>query len=421
MRMSGRLSLFEAFGIEIEYMIVDAATFDVRPICDRLFTAVAGGFVDEIERGPIAWSNELARHVVELKTNGPARALDGLHEAFAADVRAIDEVLARFRARLLGTGMHPWMLPHELELWPGGQNEVYESFDRIFGCKGHGWANLQSVHINLPFADDDELTRLHRAIRLLLPMLPALAASSPICEGRRAGWLDYRMEVYRHNADRVPSIAGNVVPEDITGEADYQRVILAPMYRDIAALDSLGVLQEEWLNSRGAIARFDRHAVEIRVVDCQECPRADLAIVEAVVAVLRTLVARMPSQALPTAAAPAQPGSSQPGASQHGTEALAQVFLATIRDAEAALLPADYVHALAGIDRALPAGELWARLLDGVTLSRAAGDALDVLLRQGPLARRILRAAPAEAGRGALERVYHGLADCLRGNALFQP
>jgi gamma-glutamylcysteine synthetase len=250
-------------------MIVDAATFDVRPICDRLFTAVAGGFVDEIERGPIAWSNELARHVVELKTNGPARALDGLHEAFAADVRAIDEVLARFRARLLGTGMHPWMLPHELELWPGGQNEVYESFDRIFGCKGHGWANLQSVHINLPFADDDELTRLHRAIRLLLPMLPALAASSPICEGRRAGWLDYRMEVYRHNADRVPSIAGNVVPEDITGEADYQRVILAPMYRDIAALDTQGVLQEEWLNSRGAIARFDRHAVEIRVVDCQ--------------------------------------------------------------------------------------------------------------------------------------------------------
>jgi carboxylate-amine ligase len=414
--MGNRLSLFEAFGIEIEYMIVDAATLDVRPICDRLFTEVAGRFVDEVERGPIAWSNELARHVVELKTNGPAASLEGLHEAFAADVRAIDDVLARFRARLLGTGMHPWMQPDELELWPGGQNEVYESFDRIFGCQGHGWANLQSVHINLPFADDDELTRLHRAIRLLLPVLPALAASSPICEGRRSGWLDYRMEVYRHNADRVPSIAGSVVPEDITGEEDYQRTILAPMYRDIAHLDTLGVLQEEWLNSRGAIARFDRHAVEIRVVDCQECPRADLAIVEAVVAVLRTLVARMPSATVSASGVPAQPGPPQPG-----TEALAQVFLATIRDAEAALLPADYVRAVAGVDRALPAGELWARLLDGVTLSRAAGDALAVLLRQGPLARRILRAAPVEAGRGALERVYHGLADCLRTNTLFQP
>lgn len=401
-----RLSLFEAFGIEIEYMIVDAATFNVRPICDRLFTEVAGSFVDEIERGPIAWSNELARHVVELKTNGPAASLDGLHEAFAADVRAIDDVLARFRAQLLGTGMHPWMRPDELELWPGGQNEIYESFDRIFSCKGHGWANLQSVHINLPFADDAELTRLHRAIRLLLPVLPALSASSPICEGRRSGWLDYRMEVYRHNADRIPSIAGRIVPEDITGEADYGRVILQPMYRDIAPLDTASVLQEEWLNSRGAIARFDRHAVEIRVVDCQESPRADLAIVEAVVGVLRALVPRMSS-----AADVAQPG----------TDALAKVFEATIRDGEATLLPADYVGWLGAGVRAMPAGELWARLLDGVALSRAAADALQVLLHQGPLARRILRALHEDSSRAGLERVYRRLGDCLRGNMLFTP
>ena len=34
------LSLFEGFGIEIEYMIVDSATLNVRPLCDRLFTEV---------------------------------------------------------------------------------------------------------------------------------------------------------------------------------------------------------------------------------------------------------------------------------------------------------------------------------------------------------------------------------------------
>ena len=32
------------------------------------------------------------------------------------------------------------------------------------------------------------------------------------------------------------------------------------------------------MNSRGAIARFDRNAIEIRVIDVQECPKADLAI-----------------------------------------------------------------------------------------------------------------------------------------------
>ena len=47
---------------------------------------------------------------------------------------------------------------------------------------------------------------------------------------------------------------------------------------DIAPLDPDGTLQHEWLNSRGAIARFDRNAIEIRVLDIQECPVADLAI-----------------------------------------------------------------------------------------------------------------------------------------------
>ena len=402
--MSKTLSLFEGFGIEIEYMIVDAATFNVRPICDRLFTSVAGSLVDEIERGPIAWSNELAGHVVELKTNGPAPRLDDVHEAFALEVRAINEILTPFRAQLLGTGMHPWMLPDELVLWPGGQNEIYESYDRIFSCKGHGWANLQSVHINLPFADDAELARLHKAIRLLLPVLPALCASTPLCEGRRSGWLDYRMEVYRHNADRVPSIAGQIVPEDINSQAEYEQRILAPMYAEIAPLDTLHVLQEEWLNSRGAIARFDRNAVEIRVVDCQECPKADLAIVEAVVGVLRALVPRMRMT-------DAQPD----------TSALAAVFLATIRDGEATRLPADYVGALTGNARAMSAGELWARLLNGVSLSAAAAAALDVQMHQGPLARRILRAVHEDTSRAGLEHVYRELGRCLQANVLFAP
>ena len=400
--MSKTLSLFEGFGIEIEYMIVDAATFNVRPICDRLFTTVAGLLVDEIERGPIAWSNELAGHVVELKTNGPAPNLDGVHEAFALEVRAINEILMPFRAQLLGTGMHPWMLPDELVLWPGGQNEIYESFDRIFSCKGHGWANLQSVHINLPFADDAELARLHKAIRLLLPVLPALSASTPLCEGRRSGWLDYRMEVYRHNADRIPSIAGQIVPEDINSRAEYEQRILAPMYADIAALDTLNVLQEEWLNSRGAITRFDRNAVEIRIVDCQECPRADLAIVEAVVGVLRALVPRM-------SMTDAQPD----------TGTLSGLFLATIRDGETTRLPADYVGALTGNARSMSAGELWARLLNGVALSSAAAAAIELQMQQGPLARRILRAVHEDSSRAGLEQVYRELGRCLQANELF--
>src|SRR5690606_30349750 len=126
---------------------------------------------------------------------------------------------------------------------------------RIFDCRGHGWANLQSVHLNLPFANDDQFGRLHAAIRLLLPLLPALAASSPLIESRRSGLLDTRLDVYRSNAARIPSVSGQVIPEPVYTRSDYDREILQRMYRDVAPFDPDGTLQHEWLNARGAIAR----------------------------------------------------------------------------------------------------------------------------------------------------------------------
>src|SRR5262245_8887859 len=85
------LQLFDAYGIELEYMIVDSRTLDVRAVDDELFRAVAGEYASDVERGPITWSNELVTHVVELKTTGPAESLDGLAEQFQSEVRAINE------------------------------------------------------------------------------------------------------------------------------------------------------------------------------------------------------------------------------------------------------------------------------------------------------------------------------------------
>ena len=258
----------------------------------------------EISRGAMAWSNELARHVIELKTDGPVPTLSGVAERFAGEVGQIESRLAPLGACLMPAGMHPWMEPaRDFALWPHGDRVIYEAFDRIFDCRGHGWSNLQSMHLNLPFAGDAQFGALHAAVRALLPRLPALAASSPFKEGRHAGWLDGRLEVYRDNAARVPSVTGVVVPEPIFTRADYL-ALLEKIYADLAPLDPAGTLRHEWVNARGAIARFDRDAIEIRVLDAQECPRADLAIAAAVSAVLRALCApeqQAPLRALETA------------------------------------------------------------------------------------------------------------------------
>ncbi len=395
------LHLFQGFGVELEYMIVDEGTLDVRPITDKVLYEVAGEYLSEVELGEIAWSNELALHVIELKTNGPAASLAPLAELFQQHVARINQLLQPMGARLMPTAMHPWMDPHtELKLWPHEYNPIYESYNRIFDCSGHGWANLQSVHLNLPFSGDDEFGRLHAAIRLLMPLLPAIAASSPVVDRRLTGLADNRLEVYRTNAQRVPSVAGDVIPEPIFTRADYEREIFQRMYRDIAPLDPQGVLHYEWLNSRGAIARFDRNTIEIRVLDVQECPAADLAICQAIAAVLQALIDQRWTNVVEQQSL--------------GVEPLVRIFLRTIRDAERAVIDdAAYLQQF-GIRATRPtAGDVWQQIV-----AQDAGDKpLTTILREGPLSRRIERALAGNTSR--LPEVYCELCHCLADGRMF--
>jgi len=407
------LHLFAGHGIELEYMIVDADDLRVRPIADRVIEAESGRIDNEIERGAFAWSNELARHVIEIKTNGPVAGLGGVAAGFQAEIDRIGAHLASESARLMPGGVHPSMDPAaEFALWPHGDREIYAAFDRIFDCSGHGWANLQSAHLNLPFADDDEFGRLHAAARALLPLLPALAASSPWLDGRDAGWLDARLAVYARNARRVPSVSGAVVPEPVFTRREYE-ALLEGIYRDLAPLDPGGVLRHEWVNARGCIARFDRMAIEIRLLDTQECPWADVAIAAVVAAVLRTLCDPSPRH--------------QARLRALETGALARVLWACAADAERA--PIDDMALLAALGlpaRKCRAEDVWWRLVE----RDLAGDdaaphrsVLDHVLDQGCLARRMraLAGVPPggarEPGHAVDEETLHGvvqaLCDCL--------
>ena len=407
-----RLPAFGGYGIELEYMIVDRESLSICPIAAELLRALASRRTATITRGALGWSNELVRHVVETKNVVPTAALGRLPAQFAGEIRDANRILLSAGAMLMPTAMHPWMDPDsETFLWddPSG---AYGAYDRIYGCRGHGWSNLQSMHINLPFGDDREFARLHAAIRLVLPLLPALAASSPIADGKPTGVLDFRLHAYRSICAITPTVSGRVIPETVQSRSEYEATILAPMYAEVAAHGDGGVLQHEWLNSRGAIPRFDRDAIEIRVVDVQECPRADLAIAAAAIAVIKALYsaetcALEDQQAIPT-------------------ESLHALLLATIRDADQAVIADARYLALLGIDRPrCAASEAWHALLDKVTDEAGGHDVwwrapIDVMLRRGPLARRILRSLDGDPSRERISVVYRALCECLEQGRLFE-
>ena len=405
------LGLFEGVGVEIEYMIVDRERLNVLPVCDQVLAAEAGEITTDVEFDDISWSNELVLHVIELKTTAPVADLTGLAEAFQTHVGRINKRLEPLGGMLLPTAMHPWMHPdRETKLWPHEYNAVYETFNRIFDCRGHGWSNLQSTHINLPFKGDEEFGRLHAAIRLLLPIMPALAASSPFVDGRATGILNNRMAMYKKNAARSQSISGDVIPEPVYTRDQYEEQILQRIYRDLAPHDPDGTLRYEWANARGAIARFDRSAIEIRVLDVQETPAADVAIVALIVEVLRAL----------TDEAWCDLRTQQ----RFDTRELAAMLDDCIRDGEHAVISdTQYLHSLGvGGLGPLPAGDVWRSLLQAVRQRPNASpmvhsQSAEGILAVRPLARTLLHDEGDQGIQSGLHQRYLHLAHQLADGA----
>jgi gamma-glutamyl:cysteine ligase YbdK (ATP-grasp superfamily) len=402
-----RLRAFEGCGIELEYALVRRDTLDVAPIADEALRVLSGATTPpcDVARGMFGWSNELTLHVLELKNADPTIPVDLLASRFHYEVREMNAALADLGARLMPAGMHPWMDPRcETRLWPHANAEIYRAYDRIFDCSTHGYANLQSMHVNLPFDGDEEFARLHDAVRMVIPILPALAASSPYVEGNRASALDYRLEVYRTNAQRVPQVTGAVVPERCCGTKDYEREVLQPMYDAIAEHDPDGVLQYEWLNARGAIARFDRGAIEIRVLDTQECPRMDIGLA----ALVLDLVQAVSERRLPAANAAALP-----------TPCLADILHACVRDAENARIQhCDYLAAFGMRSGSCSAAGLWEAIAERLEAMHAPRiglwrGPLAHILGRGTLARRLLAIAGRKPSRARLHRAYAAVCDAL--------
>lgn len=408
--MGKKYHLFEVFGIELEYMLINAGDFGVTPIVDELLTLKNGSLTDDIDNGKIAWSNELVAHVVELKTNGPTSNLDNLASAFHKNIIEINALLSTVNAQLLPTAAHPLMNPlTDTQLWKHSYSEVYALYNRIFNCKGHGWSNVQSTHINLPFFDDIEFEKLHAAIRIILPIIPGLCASSPILEGKSTGFKDSRLEYYKTNQKEIPEMTGLVIPEQVFTKAAYQTAIFEPINKAIKPYDSENILDHYFLNSRGAIARFDRNAIEIRLVDIQECPQADIAICVCIIEVVKLLVNNE------TASLEAQKSWSK--------EVLYNILNPCIKDGENHIVTNLKYLNLFKIAQACTVQDIWKQLYKLVkkNIHEIHYQAIETIISKGTLSTRILKAIDNDFSENNIKNIYKQLAGCLQENEVFNP
>ncbi|MFD1162838.1 glutamate-cysteine ligase family protein [Hwangdonia seohaensis] len=402
--------LFDVYGIELEYMLVNKDTFKVAPQVDELLTKKAGELKADVENGDIAWSNELVAHVIELKTNGPTENTDDLAEKFHANILEIDALLQPLNLQLLGSASHPLMNPNtDTQLWKHSYSEVYALYNTIFNCKGHGWSNVQSTHINLPFYDDKEFEKLHAAIRIILPLLPGLCASSPILEGKITGFKDTRLEFYKTNQKEIPELTGLVIPERVFSKLDYHATIFEPIKKAIRPYDKNKILDQHFLNSRGAIARFDRNAIEIRLVDIQESPKADIAICALIIEVLKALVKKE------FAVLKEQKSWIK--------EALFTILNDAIKHGEDSVIEDEAYLKLFNLKPTASVKDVWKHLYQSVksTLHKSHHEAIELILEEGTLATRLLKAVGNDTSENHIVSVYRDMQKCLKTNTLFKP
>ncbi|WED42572.1 glutamate-cysteine ligase family protein [Legionella cardiaca] len=401
--------IFSVLGIEIEYMLVDRHHLNVQPRSDLILQALGGQLANEIVLEDIAISNELVMHVLELKNNGPKPPNAPIAKQFQHAIEQLQPILNAHDLQLLPTGAHPWMDPlKETKRWPHGNRDIYQQFDTIFNCQGHGWANLQSMHVNLPFANDEEFSQLHNAIRLILPLLPALAASTPFLDGKKTGLKDSRLYYYGKNQQSIPLISGDIIPEFIRSEAQYRQDILAPMYQAISAFDPQGILQYEWLNSRAAIPKFEYKAIEIRILDSQECVQADIAIALAIHAILKYW----------------QNNSAYYLDNPCETQRLKGVYDQVVKSGFT--VPIDDSELCKQWQlprRTMTSRDVWSSLLERVSseLDRDTQRVLEFILSQGSLSERLLSACGNDIQQSTLLHVYRQLSHCLLTNQMFNP
>ena len=134
---------------------------------------------------------------------------------------------------------------------------------------------------------------MHNAAALVIPYLPAVAASSPMFDGSLQPSVDNRMEwIFRHQA-AIPESQGEILPEYVQSLSDYRRRILRPMYDALDAIPGAEPLKHDFFNARAAVLKFSRRALEIRALDMQECVKLDIAIAVFVRSLLRYFTRRL--------------------------------------------------------------------------------------------------------------------------------
>jgi carboxylate-amine ligase len=172
-------------GVEIELAVLQPDTLDLAPRSLDALRALPQSVRDSGHSG-----SELLLNSIELRT-AVCQDIAAVRRDLAATLSALQQTQAAAGVRYCGLGMHPYARWHEQQITPLAR-------PRQIGCELQALAQRASVfglHVHVGIGTGQGAVALMNAIVPALPMLLALSANSPFCEGRDSGLMSMRRQI----------------------------------------------------------------------------------------------------------------------------------------------------------------------------------------------------------------------------------
>ncbi len=401
------LPALSAASLDLELVLVRTDSLEPAASADLVLQDACGGALSSIQMGTTEWRRRPAIDELTVAMLRPLSSFEGQTAVLDASLQILTGMIQPHGFRPLGGGGHPWFDSRQHFGASRGRpgDPLVQTLDALDRPGLPGWADTRAATLSFPFLDDEDFRPLYAALRLIVPILPALAAASPYRDGRRGDTLDERIAAAQARAVAIPALGGTWYPEATVGVHAYRDAVLEPLRSKLAPLDPEGRLSIDDLNARGAVARFGPRILQLRAADMQECPAQDVAIAAIVLELARALVRGdwlAPDEQMVVA-----------------SQTLATLGNRILREGPQASL--GDAAALYGVADGSTAGEMWSHLGTRFDLSVATRSSLDLICREGTLAARMLRKAGNAPDRDALRRLVEALADCMASGAPFVP
>jgi len=171
-------------GPEHEFSLVNKELKPL-PIADKIIKDYCGKTINFVKLPAFTFGKEMQLHVMEIKANSPFKSPIDFEATMQKALSTLNQIIGKHDAQLLGTGMHPLLKLKETAIWPHYHRKIYQEYGKIFSLDQHGWLNVQSFHLNLPYNKQTDAIQTHNLLANLCAYLPALTASSPIYEGKK--------------------------------------------------------------------------------------------------------------------------------------------------------------------------------------------------------------------------------------------